>query len=123
MVNNERWLAKPTSNFEDAFPNIEAIDFEIDNNPWGHYDRLGHHPIRITRVSPKSFVACPNRRCQRGGFNFGDFLANYSYGGKGTLEIENSYPCNGDEGSPAGRKRGQGCMNSFKVKGTITFKP
>ncbi|MBA3667941.1 MAG: hypothetical protein H0W65_09490 [Sphingomonas sp.] len=122
MANDERWLAKPTNKFEEAFPNVEAIDFEVDNNPWGHYDTLGQNPMRITRASAKAHLGCPNRRCKEGGFAFGDLLSNYSLSGSGTLSVDQTYPCAGYEVKRTGRSNGRDCDNSFKVKGTITFK-
>lgn len=115
------WLASTTSDFGEAFPNVEAIDFTIDDNPWGWYNVRGSRPLHYTSASATAYVACPNDRCRRGGFDFGRFLMNHTFGSKIT-SIDQSYPCSGDEGSPAGRKKGSACMNSFKVKGTITYK-
>ena len=116
------WLARSTGNFGEAFPNVEAIDFTIDDNPWGWYNVRGHRPLHFTSASATSFIPCPNDRCRRGGFDFGTFLRNHPYGAKIT-DVDQSYPCNGDEGTPAGRRKGDPCMNSFKVKGTIKYKP
>jgi len=116
------WLARSTGNFGEAFPNVEAIDFTIDDNPWGWYNVRGHRPLHFTSASATSFIPCPNDRCRRGGFDFGTFLRNHTCGAKIT-DVDQSYPCNGDEGTPAGRRKGDPCMNSFKVKGTIKYKP
>lgn len=121
MDSREPWLGQRTDDFSEAFPNIEAIDFTIDDNPWGRYNVRGHRPLRFTRASATSRISCPNDRCRRGGFDFGTMLRNYSYGSDIT-DIDETFPCGGDEGTPAGRKKGQSCMNSFKVKGTITYK-
>lgn len=122
MGKTSPWLANRTGNFGEAFPNVEAIDFTIDDNPWGWYNVRGHRPLHFTSVSATSFIPCPNDRCRRGGFDFGTFLRNHTYGAKIT-EVDQSYPCNGDEGTPAGRRKGDPCMNSFKVRGTIKYKP
>jgi len=116
------WLANRTGNFGEAFPNVEAIDFTIDDNPWGWYNVRGQRPLHFTSASATSFIPCPNDRCRRGGFDFGTFLRNHTYGAKIT-DVDQSYPCNGDEGTPAGRRKGDPCMNSFKVRGTIKYKP
>lgn len=116
------WLANRTGNFGEAFPNVEAIDFTIDDNPWGWYNVRGHRPLHFTSASATSFIPCPNDRCRRGGFDFGTFLRNHTYGAKITA-VDQSYPCNGDEGTPAGRRKGDPCMNCFKVRGTIKYKP
>ena len=115
MSKSERWLAKPTNSFEEAFPNVQDISFQIDPDPYKQFAQA--HPVNITRASPKSFVRCPNERCRRGGFDFGEFLLNHTYTGSGTTEIDNKYPCHGDEGSPAGKKKGATCGNAFHVKG------
>lgn len=122
MADTTPWLARSTGNFGEAFPNVEAIDFTIDDNPWGWYNVRGHRPLHFTSASATSFIPCPNDRCRRGGFDFGTFLRNHTYGAKIT-DVDQSYPCNGDEGTPAGRRKGDPCMNSFKVRGTIKYKP
>jgi hypothetical protein len=119
VAKDEPWLTKPTNSFEEAFPNVAAIDFEIDPDP---YKQFGKASVRITRASLRSFVSCPNERCRRGGFDFGQFLMDYTYSGEGVLEVDQIFPCNGDEGTPAGRRKGSPCMGSFHVKGSITFK-
>jgi hypothetical protein len=121
MGKTKPWLARRAGDFSEAFPNVEAIDFTIDDNPWGWYNVRGNRPLRLTRASATSFIPCPNDRCRRGGFDFGTLLRNYSYGSSIT-EIAQTFPCGGDEGTPAGRRKGQSCVNSFKVKGTITYK-
>ena len=122
MGDTTPWLARRTGNFGEAFPNVEAIDFTIDDNPWGWYNVRGHRPLHFTSASATSFISCPNDRCRRGGFDFGTFLRNHTYGSKIT-SVDQSYSCNGDEGTPAGRRKGDPCMNSFKVKGTIKYRP
>ena len=120
MSKNERWLANPTNSFEEAFPNIERIEFQINADPYLQF--AGNHQRNVTRGSAGSVITCPNPRCQRGGFNFGDFLSNHSYAGSGITEIDQTYPCHGDEGTPAGRRKGASCGNAFHVKGQIVFK-
>jgi len=121
VVAGEPWLARRTSDFSAAFPNVEAIDFTIDDDPWGWYNVRGSRPLRFTSASATSFIRCPNDRCRRGGFDFGSLLQTYTIGSNVT-DIEQTFPCGGDEGTPAGRKKGSPCMNSFKVKGTIVYK-
>lgn len=121
MDRAEPWLGRRTDDFNAAFPNIAAIDITIDDNPWGWYNVRGPRPLRYSSASATSSIPCPNDRCRRGGFDFGTFLRNYSYGSKIT-DVDKTFSCGGDEGSPAGRKKGDPCMNSFKVKGTITYK-
>lgn len=121
MSDTTPWLARRTGDFGQAFPNVEAIDFSIDDNPWGWYNVRGPRPLRFTSASATSHIPCPNDRCRRGGFDFGAFLSNHTYGSM-TTSVDQTYPCNGDEGTPAGRRKGDSCMNSFKVNGTIKYK-
>lgn len=114
MDKPELWLGQRTDNFNEAFPNIEAINFTIDDNPWGWYNVRGHRPLRFTSASATSFIPCPNDRCRRGGFDFGTLLRNYSCGSKIT-DIDKTFPCGGDEGTPAGRKLGHLLINGFCV--------
>jgi hypothetical protein len=122
MADTTPWMARRTIDFGEAFPNVESIDITIDDNPWGRYNVRSVRPMRFTSATAMSFVPCPNDRCRRGGFDFGSFLLNHTYGCDIT-SIDETYSCGGDEGTPAGGRKGDPCMNSFKVSGTIKYKP
>ncbi|PTQ12093.1 hypothetical protein CLG96_05865 [Sphingomonas oleivorans] len=121
-MEDKAWLGGRAAYFDEAYPNVERIDFTIDDNLYGWLDIRGSRPLNFTAASSSRFVPCPNDRCRRGGFDFGAFLRNHSYESQITT-IDKTYPCGGDEGTPAGRRKGDPCMKGFKVKRTIVYKP
>jgi len=65
-------------------------------------------------------MSCGNPICQRGGYNFANEAHNMNYAGMSEREIQLS--CNGDEGSPKGRRLGRECLQRLEAKITLKFK-
>lgn len=122
MSKGEPWLGTPTANFHEAHPRIEDLEFEINNSAFGHYNSLGHNPIKVTTSNVRARYACPNPRCKSGGLDFDKLLSSYSYGKVPSASIDDRFPCGGYEIKRTGRSHGRDCDNYFAVKGTITFK-
>ena len=123
MSKSEPWLSKPTPIFAEAHPNIADVDFEINNSAFGHYQGLGHNPIKVTLASVRPHYGCPNRSCKDGGLNFDQILSNFTLAGGEIVEIDQRFACGGYEIKRTGRNSGRDCDNYFGVKGTITLKP
>ena len=68
-----------------AFPGIAQIKFSVSQDPYG-----------------------ANPRCQQGGLLTQQIVLFHPDG-------ECDFPCNGHEGTPAGRRKGDPCDNRFKV--------
>ena len=103
-----------TTNRNEAFPDIEAIDITITQDPYGQY--LQHDWQRISRFTKSdipSHVRCANPRCQQGGLDLQNIVLLSPDG-------EHEFYCNGHEGTPAGRRKGDPCDNRFTVKLAVT---
>ena len=123
MSKGEPWLGKPTSNLSEAHPRVEALDLEINNSAFGHYTGMGHNPFKVTISNARSRYSCPNPRCKSGGFDFDQFLRNYSFGVGPEISVDQRFSCDGYEIKRTGRNAGRDCDNYFSVTGTITLKP
>ncbi|MEQ6335629.1 hypothetical protein [Sphingobium sp. MK2] len=92
-----------------AFPGIIALELTVTQDRWEHYttkdwQRKSHYTL--DNIQP--FHRCANPRCQQGGLNLQHVVLYQSNG-------EHTMYCNGHEGTPAGRRKGDPCDNSFVV--------
>ena len=108
--------------FQEAFPQIESIKVDLEQDKFGFYLRedAWRKKSRYSDGNLPAHIDCCNRYCQRGGFDIQTFLWTMTH----SKEINRQFDlrCNGDEGSPGGRRKGKSCMNSAKVEITITYK-
>lgn len=103
------FLGTPTNDVDKAFPNIKKLDISIDRDPWGYYcSNKGQKIVHFTKSSLQRYVSCPNQRCQQGGLDLQSII---SYRDSDEFTIS----CNGHEGSPKGRRKGDPCDNAFKI--------
>ena len=102
-----------TTNVNDAFPGIKEIDITIVQDPYGYYCQHEWQRVsRYTKSTLPNHVQCTNPRCQQGGIDLQSFVLSHSNG-------EFDISCNGHEGTPAGRRKGDPCDNHFNIKLTI----
>jgi hypothetical protein len=82
-------------------------------------------PVKVGSFSRRSFspkeqgrmLRCGNPRCYRGGYDIGMV----GTPGPDRPEIPVDLHCEGDEGTPGGRKLGESCLRS--IKGTLRIEP
>jgi hypothetical protein len=99
--------------FAKAYPEVQSAIVRFTESEFGSNPK-----DKIHDLFHDSRVACGNPRCQRGGYDF-RFQVEQMIGSK--IEEEPvSVSCGGDEGSPAGRKRGRTC--DMAMSGTIQIK-
>lgn len=108
-----------SDDFKNNFPKLFLFDLyvtEFDLSGWDEeYRRHGFnmaHP-------PPSRIACTNRLCRRGGLDLERILSRVHL--EGATEIDETMRCEGDEGSPKGRRKGKSCHHAFRIKGKFTF--
>lgn len=103
------------STFAATFPTVERAvvrftETDFGNDPHDRVHDLAHGPR----------TACSNPRCYRGGYDFESQVRRMV---EQVLESETvDMSCNGDEGTPEGRKKGQSCLMSIKGTITITYR-
>ena len=103
-----------TADRNKAFPDIDAIDITITQDPSRQY--LQHDWQRVTHYTKSTiprYAKCANPRCQQGGLDLQHIVMFASDG-------EHEYYCDGHEGTPAGRRKGDPCENRFTVRLAVT---
>jgi hypothetical protein len=99
-----------TTDVNKAFPGIDEIDITIEQDPYGYYCQHEWQRVnRYTKSTIPKIERCVNPRCQQGGIDLQRIVLHNSSG-------EYDFSCNGHEGSPAGRRKGDPCDNRFKIK-------
>lgn len=104
-----------TTNANEAFPGIEEVDITIEQDTYGYYCQ--HQSQRISQYTKSTIprqVSCVNPRCQQGGIDLQSFVLSHSSG-------EFNFFCDGHEGTPTGRRKGDPCDNNFKIKRNIKY--
>ena len=113
-----------TSEFDRAFPEIEKVVVEVEEEGDVSPDPFGGETTK-KRVYGKStlpgeYIDCSNPRCYNGGFRLSQTLR-FMVDSRETNR-EEIYFCQGYEGSPKGRVKYDDCDNRFKVKITVVYK-
>ena len=114
-------IARKTSSFSEAFPDVEDVEVEITEE-----GRLSEWTTDRTRTTtytktdfPGEYVDCSNPLCHGGGVRIAQLVRNMGYGRQ--QELEEARLCRGQEGSPKGRRVYGPCDNYFKVKIKISY--
>lgn len=116
VFNDTDFVFSQKTTFEKAFPGIESI--RVDVNETGEIRFGGNRTY--TNSSLGEFVNCSNSMCYNGGFRIGDVVREMNY--KREENREGSAICQGNEGSPKGRRIYRKCLNHFDYKITIKYK-
>ncbi len=116
-----RQTSKPflgtTTDVNEAFPGIDEIDVTITQDPCGYYLRNDwQRASRFSKSTMERHLACVNPRCQQGGLDLQQIVLFHADG-------KYEFSCNGHEGTPAGRRRGNACDNRFSVELTVRKRP
>jgi hypothetical protein len=111
-----------TSDFSKAFPQIKDLEVIVVQDKYGYYikddwARKSSYNVHTVRSS----IGCRNNQCKRGGLDLQQHLR-FMVESRTTGSTYSMY-CEGDEGTPAGRKRGDPCMNCFDVSVKIVYHP
>ena len=105
--------------FDEAFPEIEDLTVEVEESESGISD-LGKKYTFRKQDLPCEYIDCRNPLCYKGGFSIGSIL--HEMVRTKQTNLETSKVCQGNEGSPKGRKIYRSCMNFFKIKVSIKYK-
>jgi hypothetical protein len=110
---SQPFFGKRTS-FSEAYSNVEsAVVRFVESDACNEYP-----PNACNLISSGPRISCKNDRCNRGGYDFEQMLGFMVSQGEETKDFQ--MPCNGDEGSPKGRKPGKECLMS--IEGSIKVK-
>ena len=113
------YLFGEKTSFAEAYPQIEDITVEVKEQGKG-VDSLNRERMYTKRNLPGEFVNCNNPTCYGGGFQLGHYLYEATAARKN--EVEETTMCVGYEGSPKGGRIYRKCVNTFRIKITLTYK-
>lgn len=104
----------------DVYPEIKDITVEVHESGDG-VDSWNKDRTYDKNYFPGEFVDCSNPSCYGGGFQLGSYLAQMVR--ERQTDLEDAKTCRGNEGSPKGRRIYRSCLNTFKFKIKIKYKP
>lgn len=98
-----------TTDRDKAFYGINSFELTVVQDRFGHYtSHAWQREVRYTKADIPRHLRCANPRCQQGGLDLQQTVNFWPSG-------ERSFPCNGHEGTPKGRRQGDPCDNVFVV--------
>jgi len=116
MQQSKPFLGTPTT-FSKAFPKFRSLIIRAK-----HSGDLTNPTQREQIYSGNSIprvIPCPNPRCQQGGYDLTATIITMEHDRKTQYRVR--YSCNGHEGTPKGRRKGNPCMNSVELEFEATF--
>jgi hypothetical protein len=112
---NTRPLLGPAKTLLSAFPHIARIEVRVvEENAY-----VGWRRDRVFQNDVPAAIPCSNPRCREGGYDIANLIYFVAEGRKTNDEI--TIRCNGHEGSPKGRRRGDPCTNRACITATADF--
>jgi hypothetical protein len=102
--------------FEEAYPQIDDLTIEVEE--WG-YSSKGKRVYRKPNL-PGEYVDCSNPLCYKGGVSIGLILRRMVR--EGATDRDETALCQGNEGSPKGRRIYRKCLHSFEIHISLTYK-
>jgi len=117
VFNETNFVFATKTTFEKAFPQIKDISVEITESGVGVYH--GHGTSHYNKHNLGEYINCSNSLCYNGGFSIGTIIREMVY--KKEQEREGTAICQGNEGSPKGRRIYRKCLNLFTYKIYIDY--
>lgn len=119
VFNESNYVFAKKVGFDEAFSQIEDIRVEVAESG-RDVEEWNRDSIYTKQHFPGEFINCSNSFCYNGGFSIGSILREMV--SKKQTELETRKGCQGNEGSPKGRRIYRKCLNSFKIKVSIKYK-
>jgi hypothetical protein len=104
-------LAGTPTTLRKAHPGIRRIDVHAVQE--GDVGWNWQRDQRFADDGVPTRIDCGNKRCRRGGYDLSGIVSSLAYTRHEHSEF--SIRCEGDEGSPGGRRRGDPCTNRLRV--------
>ena len=119
VFNNTDFVFAKKSPFEEVFPEIENLKVEVIESGEGVSEWSRKH-VYLKEHFPGEYINCSNSLCYNGGFSVGSFLRDMVRNKQ--TDLDGSKLCQGNEGSPKGRRIYRKCLNSFKIHIEIKYR-
>ena len=104
------------TSFHEAYPTVENATVRFTETDFG-----SDPEVRYWSLADGPRIPCRNSACQRGGYNL-EWLVGSMIASK-VESKEISMSCDGDEGTPKGRKIGRSCDMSMKGTINVSYRP
>jgi hypothetical protein len=102
--------------FKEAFPNIESVTVDVvETDEYGDERRMTYFETDLGQ-----FIDCSRDRCYNGGFDIGKEIRRL-YSAKLT-EGNGEMSCQGRDGTPKGKYKGESCDHRFTFSINIVYK-
>jgi hypothetical protein len=111
------WLGKPAP-FREVYPNVKSL--RLEGTQHGDLRSEYQATLHFSESNIPATIDCANPRCQQGGYRIQPLLDALVHAKES--RSEQTWHCNGHEGSPKGRRKGDPCMNYIKFTLTIEYK-
>lgn len=120
----EPFLKQEETTFGELFPSVKSLtlkgkehgDFsDVTSIPIEHKSALHYSESNLPGK-----IRCSNPRCQQGGYEL-RWIIEGIVGGEKT-SYKDTLHCNGHEGTPKGRRRGDSCCNYIELNIDIEYK-
>lgn len=118
VFNDSEFLLGTKTTFRKTFPEIKVITVEIEETGEGVYH--SYQPLHFDKKSIGEFINCSNPLCYNGGFRIGRIICDMV--SEKETDKEDSAFCQGNQGSPQGRKTYKKCLNCFDYKIHIKYR-
>lgn len=107
------------ASFQEAFPELEEARVEVEESGDGVYGE-NRRSVYSSRTFLGEYVNCSNPLCYNGGVSIGGIIR--SMLAQKQTQLETTSLCQGNEGSPKGRRIYRKCLNTFRIRVSLTFK-
>jgi len=117
VFRESEYVFSSKTSFEEAFPQIKNVEIEVEEIGVGVSQWIGKS-VYTRHVG--EFIDCHNPTCYNGGFSIGKLLREMVKTRQ--TDLEETEFCQGNEGSPKGKRLYRKCWNKFNVKVHIDYK-
>lgn len=123
MVYTPFLKGEPTT-FDKVFPSVQSLT--LKGKEHGDFQEVLSIPLErrstlhYTESNLPAKIPCSNPKCQQGGYEL-QWIIDGIVRGRDTY-YENTYHCNGHEGTPKGRRKGDPCCNYIDIKIELEYK-
>ena len=105
--------------FKQAYPSVKTLRLLARQR--GEVARKWQEVQTFTEHNLPPVIPCANPRCYQGGSDLSALLMTMTCGNE--TEYKMTLDCNGHEGTPKGRKRGDPCQNSIDIELSVSYQP
>ena len=117
MSDSKPFLGELTT-FAKAYPNFGELVVRVHHD--GDLAYVHQKSAVYTAATLPGVLRCPNPKCQQGGYDLSATVITLAHGRTPNYSV--SWSCNGHEGSPKGRRKGDPCMNSVELEFQASYK-